>query len=525
MLDILIQNAVVLDGTGAPGQRRDVGIQGGKLVMDPGNCQAAELVDASGLVLAPGFIDVHGHSDLFAFLDPLCEAKLCQGITTEIAGQCGISPAPVTARYLPVYQAYYGGMGAALCPHPERLTSVGALMDALEALHTGINLALFAAHGSLRMAAMGMDPGRPDQHQLDTMAALVREAMEDGAMGVSSGLMYAPGSFAEPDELEAVCRAAAPWNGIYTSHIRNQGNLLLDSVRETLQVARNAGLSANISHHKAVGRNNWGRTADSAALIRQEGNASHDVYPYTASSTVLSATLPPSWMRDGTDRLLQRLRDPAAQRELEQQIFHPTEEWDNDLLECGYDGILIVTAAETPEAVGKSILQCAELWGLSPFAAYCKLLADNHLSVNDICFSMSPDDVAQLIQDPLCMFGTDSTYAPQMGDMTHPRAIGTFPRILGRYVREQKLLPLEEAVRKMTGYPAQRYGLRGKGVIASGADADLVLFDPNTILDQADYPAPLQPNLGIARVYVNGQLAVLNGKPTGVRAGHVLRKR
>lgn len=525
MLDVLIQNAVVFDGTGAPGKTMDVGVRQGKLVLETAGAQAAEAVDAAGLALAPGFIDAHGHSDLFAFLDPLCSLKLCQGITTEIGGQCGISLAPVTAQYLPVYQAYYGSMGAAMCPNAETMTSVGALMDTLDSLHMGINLALFAAHGSLRMAAMGMDPGRPDNRQLDHMAAMAREAMEDGALGISSGLMYAPGVFSEPEELTAVCRATAPYGGIYTSHIRNQGNMLLDSVRETLRVARDAGVSANISHHKAVGRNNWGRTLESAALIREARNASHDVYPYTASSTVLSATLPPSWMREGTERLLEKLRDPAAQAELEQQIFHPVEEWDNDLLECGYDGILIISAANTPEAVGKTIDQCADLWDVAPFAAYCRLLADNDLAVNDICFSMSPADVAQLVRDPLCMFGTDSTYAPPMGDMTHPRAVGTFPRILGRYVREQGVISLAEAVRKMTGYPAQRYGLRGKGVIAEGADADLVLFDPNTILDQADYTNPLQPNLGIVRVYVGGRLAVLNGKTTGVRAGRVLRKR
>lgn len=523
-LDVLIENATVVDGTGSERLRRDVGILDGRIVLENlDGARAERTVEAKGLVLAPGFIDAHGHTDLFAAAEPQCSAKLLQGITTEIAGQCGMSQAPASAEFQGVCRAYYESQGAPIYPNHAELTSVGSLMETLESLKPGINLALFAAHGTLRMAAMGLSPGKPDAAQMDRMRSLAREAMEAGALGISSGLMYAPGSFSDGDEMVALCEATAPYGGVYTSHIRNQGNRLAESVREVLDVAGKAGVTANISHHKAVGKSNWGKVAQTIRMIHEDGNASHDVYPYVASSTTLQATLPPSCMKEGASALLGHLADAAYVKELERRIFNPEEEWDNDLRECGYENILIISAGTTSDAVGLTLEEYARKTGLAPFEAYVRLLRENRLAVGDVCFSMSQDDVDALVRDGLCMFGTDSLYVKGMR-MTHPRALGTFPRILGRCVRERGLLTLEEAVRKMTQFPAVRYGLKGKGVIAQGADADLVLFDPDTILDRADFRSPLAGNVGIAQVYVGGKLAVENGEVTGVRNGHVLRK-
>ena len=522
MLDYLIQNASVIDGTGAPARKMDVGIRNGKIVLGGG--ESAEVtIDAGGKTLAPGFIDVHAHTDLFAFADPLCGAKLAQGITTEICGQCGLSPAPTAAAHMQEYVGYYKHQGAPIYPNAEALTSVPALMETLDGLHTGINMALFAAHGTLRIAAMGLSPKAPDAKEMDTMKSLLREAVDAGAMGLSTGLMYAPGSFADTEELKELCRAVSGTDAIYTSHIRNQGNQLRESVQEAIDAAEAGGLRVNISHHKAVGRANWGAVRDTTEMIRKAGGT-HDVYPYTASSTTLGATLPPTVQKQGYDVFLHRIAEASYRSELEDMILNPVEEWDNDILHCGFGGILIISAPATPDALGKTIEQYAGILGVKPFDAYWKLLADNKMSVGDICFSMSSKDVDYLVTAHDCMFGTDSLYAQGLMEMTHPRAIGTFPKILGEFVRDRDLLTLEEAVRKMTAMPAEIYGLKGKGRITDGLDADIVLFDPATIGETCTYVEPLKPNVGIDKVFVNGKLAVEGGKPTGARAGRVLRQ-
>ncbi len=528
MFDLIIKNATIINGSGRPGYRGDVGVRKGKIIsVGQVEGEAAETVDANGYALAPGFIDVHAHGDLFAHVDPLCASKLRQGITTEISGQCGLGPAPVRFETLPVYKSYYEKQGAPLHPRAETFTSYFTYFNEVAQQQRGIHMALFAPHGTLRIAAMGFSPAAPDGAQLSAMRALLEQAMQAGALGLSTGLMYAPGSFSQSEELISLCEVAAEFGGIYTSHLRNQGEYLVESVEEALLMGERTGVGVNISHHKAAGKSNWGKVRETTALLnraRERGIiATHDVYPYAASSTTLSATLPPSCMKEGIETLLVRLSDAAYVKELEQRIFEPAEVWENSLLDCGYDGILIFRAPATPAAEGKSIAQFAKECSITPFDAYIRLLRENKLAVGDICFSMAQEDVDYLAADPFCMFGTDALYVEGMKN-THPRAIGTFPRILGRCVRENRLLPLEEAVRKMTSLAADTYKLRGKGRIAAGYDADLTLFDPEHIIDHADYTDPLAPNEGIVRVYVGGKLALRDGEPTGCMNGQIIKR-
>ncbi|MGX8679494.1 MAG: N-acyl-D-amino-acid deacylase family protein [Sphaerochaetaceae bacterium] len=524
MLDYLIENAVVFDGSGNDGKVGRVGILDGKIVLDCTCEEASQVIDAKGMIVAPGFIDVHGHSDLFAFIDPLRASKLCQGITTEIGGQCGLSPAPVSEKHCEEFSGYYRSLGVPIYPNGKELTSVGNLFDELDSLNMGINVALFAAHGTIRIAAMGLDPRPADEEDIKMMGNIARDAVDAGALGLSSGLMYAPGSFASQQELTRICEYLRGTGAIYTSHIRNQGNGLIESVRETLEIANDSGLRANVSHHKAVGPRNWGKVRATTEMIHLAG-ATSDVYPFEASSTTLTATLPPSFFRQGMEKVIARLSDQSFCHDLEESIIHPSEEFDNDLLECGYDGILIITAAMTPDAIGCTIKQYAQKLGLSPFEAYVKLLLDNKGAVGDVCFSMSKSDVDYLVCDSDCMFGTDSLYVPQAMKMTHPRAIGTFTKILGEYVRDRKMLSMKQAIRRMTGLPADVYGFLSKGYVKEGFDADLVVFNPDRIAANCTYTEPLLPNSGIEYVFVNGKLAVRNGLETGVRAGRVIRHR
>jgi len=526
MFDLVIKNGLLVDGTGAPRFAADLAVKDGKIVhIGPCDGEAVQELDAQGAVVAPGFIDVHGHSDLFAFADPQRESKLAQGITTEICCQCGMGPAPVGRETYPFHKGYYESQGAPIYPGNESFLTFGAYLDYMEQLPMGINTAYFIPHGMVRMAVMGLSPAKATAQQLEAMAALVEEGMAAGAIGLSSGLMYAPGSFGDYDEFLTLCRVVGKYDGIYTSHIRDQGNLLIECVTETLDIARSAGARANISHAKASGRINWGKIATTCAMVRDAGfPATQDVYPYTAGSTIISSTLPPKYLKMGSAAFLEHIADTSNRQALEDAIFNPTEQFDNQLVSCGYEGILIATATVTSDAVGKTVAQYATGLGISPFEAYIKIMADNAMGVTYIGFSMAQEDVDYLIADPLCMFGCDALYMPGM-PMTHPRAIGTFPRILGRSVREQGIITLEEAIRKMTGMAAQVYGLKGKGLLMPGMDADLVIFDPVTIVDRADYANPFQPNKGIGGVCVAGQLVFDGGAATGALPGGVLRVR
>ena len=485
--DLLIRGGTVVDGTGAPPVRADVAVRDGRIAAvgdAPG--PPARVIEARGLAVAPGFIDVHAHDDAAVIANPGVDFKVMQGVTTDVVGNCGVGMAPAGGAFQAFFQA---GVGNVLGPAPEiDWRTFGEYMDAVEAARPTLNVACLVPHGVVRFAAMGLESRPPERHELAAMREHVQEAMEAGAVGLSTGLIYPPGAFADTPELVELAKTAAEAGGLYASHIRDEGRLLLDAVAEAIDVGRRAGLPVQISHFKAAGRENWGRTKDSLRLTEQaraEGvDVMFDVYPYTAASTILWA------------------------------VARATEAVEAD-------AVMVASVRERREYEGKTISQIAEMLGLPVADALSRVLQEERDAVA-VFFAMDEGDVRRVLKHELCMIGSDGL--PSEGGKPHPRLYGTFPRVLARYAREEGLLTLEEAVHKMTGLPARRFGLERRGELKEGWCADIVVFDPQAVTDTATYEEPRQHPRGIQYVVVNGQVVVEKGKQTGTRPGRVLRR-
>jgi N-acyl-D-amino-acid deacylase len=489
--DLLIKGGRVVDGTGAPARDADVGVSDGRIAaIGALDGDAGTVIDASGLVVAPGFIDVHSHDDTALLRDPLLDFKLAQGVTTVVCGNCGAGAAPANERLEAFYRR---GVEGILGP-VEAFTwrSLGEFYDAVRAAKPSINAAFLVPHGALRVASMGWERRAPTPEELETMKTHLAEGMEAGAVGMSTGLIYPPGAFAETDELIELARVVARHGGIYVSHIRNEGEHLLDAVREAIRIGEEAGLPVQISHHKASGRTNWGKTKDSLPVIeeaRARGlEVTIDVYPYTAASTALSALAPGG-------RLVREM-DPHD--------------------------IMIASVKYQHEFEGKRLDEIASMMDLPVEDATGKLLRDEENTPVAVMFVMEEGDVRRVLQHSTCMIGSDGI--PSVTGKPHPRLYGTFPRVLGRYARDEGLLSLEQAVYKMTGLPAKTFRLADRGELREGAWADLVVFDQEAIADTATYEDPRRYPKGIAAVLVNGQVTVDEDGPSARQSGQVLAR-
>lgn len=486
-LDLVIRGGTVVDGTGAAALAADVGIVGGRIVAVGALRQRAQRVlDARGLVVAPGFIDVHSHDDMALIRGPRLDFKVMQGVTTVVIGSCGSGVAPVTPDYRQHYELF---LSSVLGPAADFSWSTTAeFYAALEKAGPSLNVAPLAPHGVLRFAAMGMESRPPSAEQMERMKELLEEALTAGAIGLSTGLIYPPGMFAATEELIELCRVVARHGGIYASHIRNEGSRLLEAVEEAIRIGREAGVPVQISHHKAHGRANWGKVVDSLALIdraRAEGqDVTVDVYPYTAGSTLLAVIL-------------------AGGEE-----------------EGGPEDVMVAAAPRRPEVEGKTLPEIGEMMGLPPLEAGQKLVQEDP-SVVAIGFGMAEEDVRRVMAHPAAMIGSDGI--PSAGGKPHPRLYGTFPRVLGTYVRREKVLGLEEAIHKMTDLPARKHRLAERGRLAPGYYADVTVFDARSINDLATYQDPRRYPDGIRYVIVNGEVVVEGSRHTGRNAGRVLR--
>lgn len=524
MFDLLIRNAEIFDGTGSDPYIADVAVENGKIAAvgkDLG--AAAQTVDAQGLALAPGFIDAHSHADGTVFAHPQRDHVLRMGVTTEICGSCGISYAPVTAENTDVL---YNLCGTSAYQH-RFFKTFRQEKDAINALPLGPNLAIFAGHCPLRYNAMGTENRTPTAAELQQMQAQLAQAMEDGALGYTTGLSYVPGIYSKKEELVAIAKAMAPYGGIYASHSRSESAGLFKSVQECIDIAREAGVKVVISHFKCTGKTFWSWCEPALAMI-DEANAqgldiSLDAYPYIACSTTTTSAIPSQFLDHGPEAFAKSLADPKIVEAIRREIFEIDDpSWDNSALHVGLENFLIVGADQTPEFVGKTYAQVGQELGITPFEAMIRLLRENRGMVRDLRYSMCEENVEMILKHPRCVVGSDGIYAKGRDQMCHPRALGTFPRYLGHYIRERKILSRQEGVRRITGQTADLYGLKGKGYIRPGYDADLVLFDFDRIIDHADFSDPFQPNEGIHQVYMQGQLVLENNEPTGNYTGKCL---
>lgn len=529
MLDLKIEGATVIDGTGATGSRADVGVRDEVIVAvgDLAREAAGRSLSAAGKVVAPGFIDMHSHSDWRLWANRRAESKVRQGVTTEVVGNCGFSPAPVVTEHLDDLRGFALYLPKAM---DFRWRSVGEYFDAFDAEGLGVNVVQLVGHGALRIAAMGFARRPPTAAELTTMQRLLAEARDAGAWGVSTGLIYAPGSYAATEELIEVARVVARSRGFYASHIRGEGAALLEAVGEAIRIGREADLPVQISHIKAAGRPNWGKVAPALALIDAAGaqglDVQADVYPYTASSTTLRTLLPDWVLEGGIGAMIERLRSADVRERVRRELETPVA--GQRLLDrIGWEDIMIASCTRRKEAEGKRLSEVAAARALPPLDAAIELIVDEAGRASMILFQLDERDLRQALAHPRVMIGSDGSALAAHGELgegrPHPRSYGTFPRVLGEYVREQRTLSLPEAVHKMTGLPARRLGLRDRGVVRAGACADLVVFDPKRVVDRATYEDPHRYPEGIEHVLVNGRFVIKNGEHTGSLPGRVLR--
>ena len=532
-IDVLVTNARVIDGTGSPARDGAVAIAGGHIVEvldgDAATAaagRAARVIDAVGRVVAPGFIDTHSHSDMPLVTDGNAQSKIRQGVTTEVIGESG-SIAP---------------QAAATADQP--WTDFAGYFAVLEKRGISVNLLSYVGLGTVREMVIGDGNRKPTADELQKMQGIVTAAMQQGAEGVSTGLIYPPNAYADLDELVALSTPAAAMGGRYASHLRHDGKRLRDGIEEAIAIGERAKIPVHVFHIKVTGQQNFGRMKEVIELVEAAQargvKVTADVYPYVASSTSLTATLPQWVMDGGTDKLVERLSDRATRARIKRDMEDPNATWDNRYQSAGtWANVQLASIGrrrglpsdtENPHAKyeGMRVADAAKAAGKDPFEFVFDLLRDTRGGVSCVYFIMSEDDVKLALRQPWIGVGSDGSAlaieGPLRAGVPHPRNFGTFPRVLGKYVREEQVISLEEAIRKMTSLPAATLGLTDRGSIAPGKWADLVIFDPATVADRATFEEPFQYPVGIDIVIVNGQVVLQDGQHTNARPGKVLRR-
>ena len=528
--DLIIRNGHIIDGTGSPWYSGDIGIRNGRIAAIGflGAAQAKRTIDAHGMVVAPGFIDMLGQSELTILVNPHLPSKIFQGITTEITGEGG-SAAPLNDAIIQADKLGYDHLK--LTPDWRTLRQY---FTRLEKQGMGINLATYVGATQVRRMVLGDDKVQPTPAQLEQMKALVRDAMRDGAVGVSTSLQYAPAPYASTEELIALAAEASKFGGIYATHMRSEGSAIIAAIDEAVRIGREAHIPVEIWHLKAAGKPQWGWMPRIVAQIEKARASGVDVgantYANPAWFNTFSAFIPP-WAHDGGDaKMIERLKDPAMRARIRKEMETLSDDWDNEWQEIAGPESIIVSVVQNPQLLplqGKTIAEIARLWNKDPFDTIFDLLIQDNAYTYVAVFGMSEPDVALALQQPWVSVDNDSQGTAPDGllgqEHPHPRAYGTFPRILRKYVREEMKLHLEDAIRKFSALPAERMRLADRGVLKAGMWADVVVFDPATITDRATFENPNQLSVGMEYVLVNGVPVIDGGKPTNALPGKVIR--
>ena len=523
--DMIIRNGTLLDGIGNQPEKLDVGIKKDKIaaIGDFSRADADKIIDAKGLFIAPGFIDIHTHTDTELLANPKAESKIRQGVTTEVAGNCGSSPFPLRSEdqkqfHKRIRQEY--GVDA-------NWTDLKGFFRALEKHKSALNYMTFTGHGDLRTFAIGKNDTAPTRDQMKIMKKRLAQSMEFGSLGLSTGLEYAPGSYAETDELVELCKVVKDYNGVYATHMRSEGARVEEAIQEALTISRKSGASLQISHLKACNRPNWHKVDNMLKMIheaKQEGiPVMADRYPYNAWGTGLTSFLP-LWARQGnTDQVLQRLDNAKTRSRIGKYCRQRGQ------LIGGWDHIMISSCQtdENKRWEGKYISECIAETGQEPCDFIFELLQEERNRVNIIGFAMDENNLKKVLKDPLVVIGSDGSAVAPYGKLgngvPHPRYYGSFPRVLGKYCREEKLFDWPIAIKKMTSQAARKLGLNRRGILKKGYFADITIFDPDTVIDRATFSEPHQYPAGIEYVIVNGKPVVVKGEHTGTLPGRILR--
>jgi N-acyl-D-amino-acid deacylase len=524
--DLIIRGGFILDGSGGEAFESDIGISGDyiKEIGQILSVRGKSVIEAKNFVVCPGFIDAHDHTDVELLANPKAESSIRQGITTLVSGNCGSSPFPVAEE---IYEESKANLKE-LLQLDLTWRDINGFFSRLEEKGIALNYSTLVGQGAIRGAAMGFNDRPPSQEELEKMKKMVAENIESGAVGLSSGLEYTPGSYAEADEITELCRVAAQYGGVYATHMRDEGDELIESLDESIEAARKTGVSLQISHYKIAYPRNWHKIDAALAKIEEAKNNGISIfcdrYPYIAGSTGLSFYFP-LWAKQGTtDEFLAKLKDPA----LESRIRAHLAEQEKKLGSWNKVVISSVVTEKNKTFEGKSVLAGAKETGKSPYDFMKDLLIEEKSRVGMVTFMMKEENLERILSHPLVGIGTDGSAVAPYGLLhrgkPHPRLYGTFPRVLGKYVREEKIVPLPEMMRKMTSIPAQKFGFGKRGTLKSGYFADIVIFDQDKVIDKATWTDPHQYPEGIEYVLVNGRVVIKEGEHTGDLPGKVLRK-